>query len=129
MNRIVTILHQRDSILDNKTIRVLSNRRVDKNDTVLMINMGSGRIEASLNGCDIVSNPKNIFDISKLPFNSVFIHLPYNKLSNNIGLIKKSDLIVLTSLNKVMNISEFDCLEKVFEEKRLFKKTTIVFEG
>lgn len=128
MCRIVTVIHQNDSVLENMIIKRLSKRRAENNDRVAIINYGDDKIESSLKYFDIIGYKGKTSELRNLDYNSVFIHLPMFKIEKHIELLHETDLIVLSSINSVVSLSDFQLASSIFNKSELFNKTTLIFE-
>ncbi len=126
MCKLVTVVHQNKSLLENKVIKMLSLRQANKNDKVAIVNYGEGSIEMKLDKYDIIDYQGKIKNLKKLNYNSVFAHLPISNIAMFIELINISDLIVLTSQNIVMSLNDFSDIN--FKNESVLEKTTVIFQ-
>jgi len=128
MCKLVTVIHPNESLLENKVIKRLSERRAGKKDTVVIVNYGEGSVVMCLDKYDIIDYQGEINKLKELKYNSVFAHLYISKISTHKSLLEVSDLIVLSSLNPVVNLNDFNLSGFGFENRNLIEKTTIVFQ-
>ena len=128
MCRLVTVIHQKKSLLENKVIMKLSERRADNNDKVAIINYGEGSIKMQLEKFDILDYYGKVNELKKLSYNSIFAHLPISNMKKYSQLLVESDLVILSSNNLIMNLNEFMRNGFSFEDKNLIEKTTVLFQ-
>ena len=129
MCRIVTVIHQKDSVLENMIIKRLSKRRTENKDKVVIVNYGDDKIESSLRHFDIIGYKGKTSDLRNLDYNSAFIDLPMSKIDNHMELLYETDLIILSSINSVVSLSDFRLASAIFNKPELFDKTTLIFEA
>jgi len=128
MCKLVTVIHPKESLFENKVIKRLSERRAEKNDTVAIVNYGEGSVVMNLEKYDIIDYQGEIDKLKELKYNSVFAHLPISKIGAYKSLLAVSDLIVLSSLSPVVNLNDFNLNGFDFKSKKIIERTTIVFQ-